>query len=94
MTKEDAISLAVNYVAANRVEVERLESADFITLPARDESAVPPDILETYLSVRSRWRDHWVVRFRKTIREGTVECPETELLCVYETGEVVQKLSM
>jgi len=92
VTREDVISLASEFVSANRLEVERLESADFITFPTHDEASIPQDILETYLSVKSRWRNYWVVRFRKIIPAGVVESPETEDICVYETGEVIHWL--
>ncbi len=94
MTKEDIVRLASEFVAVDRLEVEKLESVDFITFPVRDEASILKDILETYLSVKSRWRDYWAVRFRKIVPQGVVECSETELICIYETGEVVHKLSM
>lgn len=94
MTREVAVRLACDFVGANGLEVDKLESANFITFPTRDESSIPLDIIETYLSVKSGWRDYWAVRFRKAITPGLVECPSTELICVYETGEVVHKLSM
>jgi hypothetical protein len=94
MTKEDVIKLASDYVASNRLEADEFVAADFVTFPTRDEASIPPEIWDTYSSVKSRWRDYWAVRFRRIVPPGVVECPETELICVYETGEVVHKLSM
>ena len=94
MTKEDAIGLASEYVTANDIVVEKFESARFLTFPTCEESTLRPDDLETYLSVKSKWRDHWVVSFRKIIPPNCVENPATELICVYENGEVVHRHSM
>jgi hypothetical protein len=94
LTREEAIRLAREFVSANRLAVDGLESADFVTLPIVDEATIPAGTLETYRSVRSKFRDHWVVRFRRFIPNGVTECPETEMICVYESGEVVHSPSI
>jgi hypothetical protein len=94
MTREDVERLACDFVAAHRLEVAGLVSVSYVTLPIVDEASIPPDTLGTYLSVKSRFRNHWVVRFRKIIPPGVTECPETEMLSVYEDGEITHSTSI
>jgi len=89
MTKEHAVSLAWEFVKINEIEVAGLEKASYITLPIVDELTLPPDTLATYRSVKSYFKNHWVVSFKKVIPSGIVESPATEMICVHDDGRVI-----
>ena len=94
MTESDAIRMASDFVAVNKIVVDSLQGSHYVTLPIVDETSIPSDIRETYLSVKSGFRNYWAVRFRQAIPSGTVESTETETICVYENGEVIHQLSL
>jgi hypothetical protein len=89
MTKEEAVRNALEYVQAANLEVGAIVDVEYIDLDSLEEKAkdCPPDLLETYDSVRKNFRSQWVVTFKASDRPGQVSCPETKLVCVFETGE-------
>jgi hypothetical protein len=89
MTKEEAVRNALEYVLANDLEVGAIVDVKYIDLGYLDERSedCPPDLLETYNSVRKTFRNQWVVTFKANHSPGQVSCPETKLVCVFETGE-------
>jgi hypothetical protein len=95
MTKEEAVRKAVEYVQAAALEVGPVAEVRYIDLSHLDEKAkeCPPDLLETYNSVRKNLRKQWVISFKRNETPGQVSCPETRTVCVYETGEVMLFLS-
>lgn len=90
MTEEEAVRNALEYVQAANLEVGAIVDVKFVDLGYLDEKAkdCPPDLLETYNSVRKTFRNQWVVTFKANDVPGQVSCPETKLVCVFETGEV------
>lgn len=90
MTKEEAIRKALDYVQAAALEVGPVVDVRYVDLNHIDERAkdCPPDLVETYRSVRKTFRNQWVVIFKISDVPGQVSCPETRLVCVFETGEV------
>lgn len=90
MTKEEAVRKALEYVRAAALEVGPVAEVDYVGLSDLDEKAkdCPPDLLDTYNSVRKNFRNQWVVSFKKSEVPGQVSCPETHMVCVFETGEV------
>jgi len=90
MTKEEAVRKALEYVQATALEVGPVVDVKYVDLSHLDEKAkdCPPDLLETYNSVRKTFRDQWVVTFKINDVPGQLSCPETRLVCVFETGEV------
>ena len=90
MTKEEAVSKALEYVRATALEVGPVVDVKYVSLSHLDGIAkdCPPDLLETYNSVRKTFRNQWVVTFKTTHVPGQVSCPETRLVCVFDTGEV------
>ena len=90
MTKEEAVRKAVEYVQAAALEVGPVVEARYVDLSHLDEKAkdCPPELLETYNSVRTTFRNRWVVSFKRNEVPGQVSCPETNMVCVFETGEV------
>ena len=90
MTKEEAVRKAVEYVQAAALEVGPVVEVRYVDLSHLDEKAkdCPPDLLETYNSVRKGFRNQWVVSFKRNQVPGQVSCPETSMVCVFETGEV------
>ena len=90
MTKEEAIRLALDYVQATALEVGPVVDVKYLDLGHLDEQAqdYPPDLVETYNSVRRIFRNQWVVAFKINDVPGQVSCPETRLVCVFDTGEV------
>jgi hypothetical protein len=91
MTKEEAVSKAVEYVQAAALEVGPVAEVRYVDLSHLDEKAkdCPPDLLETYNSVRKSFRNQWVISFKRNEVQGQVSCPETRMVCVFETGEVM-----
>jgi hypothetical protein len=90
MTKDEAIRKALEYVQTAALEVGPVVDVTQLDLRRLDEQAkeCPPDLVETYNSVRKTFRNQWVVAFKKNDVPGQVSCPETRLVCVFETGEV------
>jgi hypothetical protein len=90
MTKEEAIRKALDYVKAASLDVGPVEGARYLDVHHLDEKAkdCPPDLIATYHSVRQTFRNQWVVTFKADDGPGRVSCPETKLVCVFETGEV------
>src|SRR4051794_32218015 len=90
MTKEEAVRMAVEYVQAASLEVGPVVEARYVDLSHLDEKArdCPSDLLETYNSVRKSFRNQWVVSFARQDVSGQVSCPETHIVCVFETREV------
>jgi hypothetical protein len=91
MTKEEAISKALDFVHNASLDVGSIVDVKFIDTSCLDEKAMecPVDLIETYKSVRKSFRNQWVVTFRVDDLAGHVCCPETKLVCVFETGEVI-----
>jgi hypothetical protein len=90
MTKEEAVRKAVDFVQVAALEVGPAVEVRYVNVSNLDEKAkdCPPDLLETYNSVRKTFRNQWVVSFKRNEVRGQVSCPETRMVCVYETGEV------
>ena len=90
MTKEEAVRKAIEYVQATALEVGPVIEVKFVDRRHLDEVArdCPPDMRETYNSVRNSLRNQWVVTFHRNKVPGEVSCPETHMVCVLETGEV------
>jgi hypothetical protein len=90
MTKEEAVRKALEYVQATALEVGPVVDVTYVDLRHLDEKVkdCPPDLLETYNSVKKTFRNQWVVTFKINDVPGQVSCPETRLVCVFETGEV------
>jgi hypothetical protein len=84
MTEKEAIDRAVEFVRAESLDVRYL-SQNWL---ADRESECPEDLLETYRSVKSTFRNHWVVAFEIPCVPGEVRCPSTKEICVYDTGGV------
>jgi hypothetical protein len=91
MTKEEAVLKAVEYVQAATLEVGPVAEVRYVDLSHLDEKAkdCPSDLLETLNSVRKRFRNQWVVSFKRNETPGQVSCPEGRMVCVYGTGEVM-----
>jgi hypothetical protein len=89
MTKEEAVRNALEYVQAAHLEVGAIVDVKYVDLNCLEEKAkdCPADLLETYNSVRKTFRNQWVVTFKANEKPGQVSCPETKLVCVFETGE-------
>lgn len=89
MTKEEAVQNALEYVRAANLEVGAIVDVKYVDLDCLDEKAkdCPPELLDTYNSVRKTFRNQWVVTFKATDEPDQVSCPETKLVCVFETGE-------
>jgi hypothetical protein len=90
MTQEEAIRKALDYVQTIGLKIGSIVDVRYLDLNSLDEMAkdCPPDILDTYKSVRKSFRNHWVVAFRIHDVPGQVSCPDDRLVCVFETGEV------
>jgi hypothetical protein len=90
MTKEEAIRKALEYVEATALDVGPVVEVKYVDLRQLDDQAesCPPDLLDTYHSVRKAFRNQWVVTFKIKEVPGQVSCPETRMVCVLETGEV------
>jgi hypothetical protein len=90
MTKEEAVQKALEFVQATALEVGPVVDIKYVDLRHLDEKAkdCPPDLVETYRSVKRTLRNQWVVTFQINQVPGQVSCPETRLVCVFETGEV------
>jgi hypothetical protein len=90
MTKVEAVRKAIEYAQATALEVGPVVEVRFVDLRHLDEMArdCPPDMLETYNSVRKSFRNQWIVTFQRNDVPGQVCCPETRMVCVLETGEV------
>ncbi len=87
MTREEALELAWAYVSKERIQVSSFCDIRYVEMPPLDPGC-PPEMLETYYSVKARFRNHWVISFRKVLLTGVTECPETEMVCVYDDGGV------
>lgn len=90
MTKDDAIRKALDYVQSISLDVGPITDVKFIDLAYLDEKArdCPPELTETYRSVRGSLRNHWVVTFQIIDLPGQISCPSTKLVCVFDSGEV------
>ena len=90
MTKAEAVRKALEYAQATALGVGRLVEVKYVDLNYLDEKAkdCPPDLLETYNSVRKTFRNQWIVTFQINDVSDQVSCPETRMVCVFETGEV------
>ena len=90
MTKEEAVRKAIDYVQVAALEVGPVVEARYVDVSDLDENAkdCPRDLLETYNSVVKTVRNQWVVSFKRKEVPGQVSCPETRMVCVFETGEV------
>jgi hypothetical protein len=90
MTKEEAVKNALEYVQAANLEVGAIVDVKYLDLDCLDEKAkdCPPEMLDTYNSVRKTFRNQWVVTFKAADELDQVSCPETKLVCVFDTGEV------
>jgi hypothetical protein len=90
MTKEEAVRKALEYVQAAALEVGPVVEVKFVDLSYLDEKSkdCPPDLLETYNSVRKSFRNQWVVTFKINDVPGQVSCPGARMVRVFETGEV------
>jgi hypothetical protein len=90
MTQDDATRLALAFVKQHALGVNTIVGVRYVTLPAlaQDTSVYPPDLLDTYHRVKASFRDHWVVEFRKNLPPGVTESPGTELVCIYDNGDI------
>ncbi|MBV9124418.1 MAG: hypothetical protein JO112_13745 [Planctomycetes bacterium] len=90
MTNEEAVRKAMEYVRAAALEVGAVVDVRYVDLRHLDEKAkgCPSEFLETYNSVRKSFRNQWIVLFQRNKVPGQVSCPETHLVCVWDTGEV------
>lgn len=90
MTREEVIRKALEYVQATGLEVGSLAEVKYIDLNHLEAKAkdCPPDLLETYSSVRKNFRNQWAVSFKTNKISGQVSCPEIRMVCVFETCEV------
>ncbi len=90
MTREGAVRKAIEYCRSTIMEVGPIVDVSYYDLAYLDEKALncPADMLETYHSVRSAFRNQWVVSFKRNEAPGRVTCPETSDVCVFENGEV------
>ena len=80
MTKEEAVRKAVECVQAAALDVGPIVEVKYFDLSDLDEKSkdCPPNLLETYNSVRKTFRNHWVVSFKRNdVLPGQVVCPET-----------------
>src|SRR3954451_4736020 len=68
MTEAEAVRKALEYVQATALEVGPVVEVKYVDLSHLDEKAkdCPPDLLETYNSVRKTFRNQWVVTFERT----------------------------
>jgi hypothetical protein len=91
MTKEEAIRKALDYARGASLDVGSIVDVKYLDVNDRDSQArdCPPDLLATYHSVRKNFRNQWVVPFKAKDVPGQVSCPETRLVCVFETGETM-----
>jgi hypothetical protein len=90
MTRNEAVCKAQEFVAENSVEVGSVADVRYIDVNVLNDLAreCPPDVLETYRSVKTNLRNHWVVTFKLDEPPGRVSCPSSRLVCVYDSGEV------
>jgi hypothetical protein len=90
LTEKEVIRKALDYVQAASLDMGPVEDAQYLDIIHLDEKAkdCPPDLVATYNSVRKTFRNQWVVTFKVKDEPGQVSCPETRLVCVFETGEV------
>ena len=90
MTKEEAIRKALDYVQAGALELGPVIDVKYFDLNYLDEKSAncPPDMVETYTSVRKSFRNQWVVTFKMNDLPGQVSCPGTRVVCMFENGEV------
>ena len=88
MTENDAIRLASEYILEQQLDVIGHPSARYLTYKMVDEATIPPDILETYRSVKSNWKNRWVVSFEKRLPLGVIECPSSIMIYVSDDGEL------
>jgi hypothetical protein len=91
MTKEEAIRRALDYAQAASLDVGSIVDVKYLDINDLDGQAkdCPPDLVETYHSVRKNFRNQWVVTFQAKDVPGQVSCPETRLVCVLEKGEAM-----
>jgi hypothetical protein len=91
MTKEEAIRKALDYAQAASLDVGSIVDVKYLDINDLDEKAkaCPLDLVETYHSVRKNFRNQWVVTFQAKSVPEQVSCPETRLVCVFETGEAM-----
>jgi hypothetical protein len=72
------------------VPIGRGAKARHLTVAELDALAVncPPEILETYRSVRSKFRDHWSVLIPLPQEPREVTIPSETIIVVFDDGEV------
>lgn len=90
MTRNEAVEKAKEYVRTNQLALREIRDVKYFAPDCLDKMVdeCPPDLIETYESVRKKFRSHWVVTFEKDTVPGEVSCPESEIICVYDSGEV------
>ncbi len=90
MMKEEAVTRALDYVRTAALDVGPIVDVRFLDIRHLDEMAekCPPDLVETYHSVRESFRNQWIVAFKNPEAPGQVSSPETTCVCVFENGEI------
>ncbi len=90
MTRDQAIERALEYARANSLALGPVVDVKYHVIGDLDAKArqCPPELIETYRSVRESFRNHWAVAFSTSNSSGQVSCPGSRLVCVFDTGEV------
>ncbi len=89
MTEDDAIRRALEYASSIGITPAGDVEAQYFNLERLDALATvcPDDMVETYHSVRSRFRSHWAVTIPLMKAPGTVASPASAVVQVFDTGE-------
>jgi hypothetical protein len=90
MTRDQAICKALSFVKENRLEIGPMKDVRFLDLDYLDGKAnqCPPELMETFNSVRKNFRNHWVVSFGIIEATGQTSCPSSRSVSVFDDGEV------
>ena len=91
MTKNEAVTKALAYVQAIALDVGPVVEAQYLDLSHLDKHGkdCPEDLLETYDNVRKNFRNQWVVSFKVNDVAGQFSSPETQIVCVFDSGKTM-----
>lgn len=88
MTERDAIEKATEFVRANVQGLGNIVNARYLDSNwfRQNSTNCPPELLDTFHSVQSTFRSHWIVTFEVESEEGIVDCPSTRQIRVFDSG--------
>ena len=90
MTQDEAIRKAVAYIENLNLKLGPIVDIRHLSVEILDamEAEYPTGEKETYKTVRRKFRNHWVVSFQIPKVPNQVSTPETETVCVYDSGDI------